>query len=41
MITNAANNPKSPIPKPTMPLKPIQNHCPLLAEGKILPNNKI
>ncbi len=41
IITNAANNPKSPIPRPTIPLKPIQNHCSLLAVGNRLPRNMI
>jgi hypothetical protein len=38
MVTYAANNPKSPMPSPTMPLKPIQNHCPLLARGSRVPS---
>ena len=39
IITKAANNPKSPIPRPTIPLKPIQNHCSLLAAGNKPPRN--
>jgi hypothetical protein len=32
----AANNPESPIPNPTIPLDPIQNHWVLVATGKKL-----
>jgi len=38
IVTYAANSPKSPIPSPTTPLKPIQNHCPLLARGTSVPS---
>lgn len=37
MVTYAANRPKSPMPSPTMPLRPIQNHWALLAAGSRTP----